>query len=75
MPLTAIEQSKIYHRLAAITSTSLVANTIKQALQERPVNYVALATMVKDQIKDNPPVMITILGADTVVFFKKLKLN
>lgn len=73
--LTPILKSQVYHRLSAITSNNIIVMGIRQGLQKRPIDYVELAQMVKDQIKDNAPEMNIILGADNLVFFKKLNLD
>jgi hypothetical protein len=70
--MATIEQ-QIKSRLLRLTSNSIIVKSIKDQLAKEAIDYKKLVKQIKDQIRDNSPMMIVQIGADNVVFFKNLK--
>lgn len=70
--MATIEQ-QIKSRLSRLTSNSIIVKSIKDQLAKEAIDYKKLVKQIKDQIRDNSPMMIVQIGADNVKFFKDLK--
>ena len=67
-------QDEILERLEAVTSNSLIGVTIKSFCRHAGRYHLIpeMVKTIKDQIKDNEPSMVVIMGAESVQFFKHL---
>ena len=66
-------EEQIKSRLSVLTSNSLIVRPIKAELAKDVIDFKKLVKQIKDQIKDNSPMMIVQIGAENVKFFKDLK--
>ena len=76
MAATLSIEVEIIQRLRMVTSNSVaIGRPIQEFCKcERTVEEILeMGKQIKDQIKDNEPMMIMIIGAENVVYFKNLK--
>ena len=75
--MKTIEQN-IIERLQTVTSNSIIGKSIQRFCEDFIVlkDIPVIVKQLKDQIKDNEPVMLMVLKtAENLLFFKNLKLK